>query len=175
MMGRAEGVHMLRKKRGPEPKDQGPPTVPEPVSAEEKTIIGEKVSIDGSIRGKEDLIIDGSVKGRIELQKCRLTVGAKGQVEAEIQAENVTIMGRLQGNIRATGKVVITKEAEFMGEIRSKGITVEDGAYLKAVIEMEREPEEKAIPAVKSASKTALQVPSESESPSVASQGKKGK
>ena len=33
------------------------------VSIGEKTIIGEKISIEGSIQGKGDLVIDGSVKG----------------------------------------------------------------------------------------------------------------
>ena len=60
--------------------------------------------------------------------------------------ENVTISGRLMGNIQARGKVVITRDADFNGEIKAKNISVEDGAYLKAVIELEREPEKKAAP-----------------------------
>lgn len=114
-----------------------------PVSMGEKTILGEHISIEGSILGKEDLLIEGSVKGSIKLDECHLTVGTKGQVEGEIQAENVTISGRLMGNIKARGKVEITKEANFNGEIRAKNISVEDGAYLKAVIELEREPQKK--------------------------------
>ena len=117
-----------------------------PVSMVEKTIIGEHISIEGSILGKEDLLIEGSVKGSVKLDECHLTVGTKGQVEGEIQAENVTISGRLMGNIKARGKVEITKEADFNGEIKAKNISVEDGAYLKAVIELEREPEKKAAP-----------------------------
>jgi cytoskeletal protein CcmA (bactofilin family) len=42
--------------------------------------------------------------------------------------------------------VEITKEADFNGEIKAKSISVEDGAYLKAVIELEREPTQKAVP-----------------------------
>ena len=117
-----------------------------PVSMVEKTIIGEHISIEGSILGKEDLLIEGSVKGSVKLDECHLTVGTKGQVEGEIQAENVTISGRLMGNIQARGKVVITRDADFNGEIKAKHISVEDGAYLKAVIELEREPQKKAAP-----------------------------
>jgi cytoskeletal protein CcmA (bactofilin family) len=77
-----------------------------------------------------------------------LTVGKKGRIEAEVHAANVTISGALVGNINATGKVEITKEADFNGEIKAKSISVEDGAYLKAVIELEREPMKKgALPA----------------------------
>jgi cytoskeletal protein CcmA (bactofilin family) len=75
-----------------------------------------------------------------------LTVGSKGQVEAEVHAANVTISGKLEGNISATGRVEITKAADFNGEIKAKSISVEDGAYLKAVIELERETTQKAVP-----------------------------
>jgi cytoskeletal protein CcmA (bactofilin family) len=124
---------------------------PSPIQApmEGKTIIGEQIIIDGAIRGKEDLLIEGSVKGRIEVEANHLTVGPKGQVEGEIQAANVTISGRLVGNITAAEKVKITKEADFNGEITAKSISVEDGAFLKAVIELKREPPKKPVSVVK--------------------------
>ena len=122
---------------------------------EGKTIIGEQIIIDGTIRGKEDLLIEGSVKGRIEVETNHLTVGSKGQVEAEIQAANVTISGRLVGNINAAEKVKITKDADFNGEITAKSISVEDGAYLKAVIELKREPHKKPVSVVKPEEKSA--------------------
>ena len=109
----------------------------------DKTVIGEHITIEGDIRGREDLVIQGSVKGSIALQGNHLTVGPKGQVEAEIDADNVTISGKLTGNIKAKGKVEITKEADFTGEIKARQISVQDGAYLKAVIELEREGERK--------------------------------
>jgi cytoskeletal protein CcmA (bactofilin family) len=118
-------------------------------SVEETTIIGERISIEGNIQGEGDLIIDGTVKGGIGLNKHHLTVGSKGRVEADIHAENVTISGRMTGNIKAGCKVEITKEADFNGEIRAKRISVEDGAYLKAVIELERERREKKVPVEK--------------------------
>ncbi|HBF43813.1 MAG TPA: hypothetical protein DDW42_09365 [Desulfobacteraceae bacterium] len=127
--------------------DTSPPSVMD--SMEEKTIIGENISIMGDVQGEEDLLIEGSVKGKINLEKHHLTVGSKGQVEAEIQAENVTISGRLVGNINAMGKVEIMKEADFNGEIKAKRISVEDGAYLKAVIELERGPQKKTEPAIR--------------------------
>jgi cytoskeletal protein CcmA (bactofilin family) len=116
------------------------------VTMVDRTIIGDQIYIEGTIRGEEDLLIEGSVKGSIEMKAHHLTVGSKGQVEAEVHAANVTISGKLEGNISATGRVEITKEADFNGEIKAKSISVEDGAYLKAVIELEREPTQKAVP-----------------------------
>jgi len=95
-----------------------------------------------------------------------VTVGSSGQVEAEIHADSVTISGHLIGNIHAHGKVEITKEADFSGEIKAKRISVEDGAYLKAVIELERDEKKHGAEPVGKASplseKPAVNVPLES-------------
>ena len=125
-------------------------------SAGEKTIIGEQISIEGTICGKENLLIEGSMKGKIELAEHQVIVGSKGQVEAEILAKDVTISGRMTGNIQALGKVEITRAAEFNGEVKAKRISVEDGAYIKAVIELDRDDKKKSS----SAGKPDLQVAS---------------
>jgi cytoskeletal protein CcmA (bactofilin family) len=109
-----------------------------PGSGDDKTVIGQQISIEGSIHGKENLLIEGSMKGKIELAEHQVIVGSKGQVEAEIHAKDVTISGRMTGNIQALGKVEITRAAEFNGEVKARRISVEDGAYIKAVIELER-------------------------------------
>ena len=111
---------------------------PDPTAPAQKTIIGEDISIKGSIHGKGNLVIQGSIEGNIDLDRHHLTIGPNGNVKAEVNAENVTISGRLTGNINAQGKVEITKTALFTGEIKAKRISVEDGAFLKAVIELER-------------------------------------
>jgi cytoskeletal protein CcmA (bactofilin family) len=138
---------MLKKYKKENPEPKVPVTPAAPVSSVEKTIIGDQIFIEGIIRGNEDLLIEGSVKGSIELKAHHLTVGPKGQVNAEVHAADVTIGGKLVGNINATGRVEITKAADFNGEIKAKSFSVEDGAYLKAVIELEREPMKKvALP-----------------------------
>ena len=104
-----------------------------------KTVIGQHIQINGDIKGSEDLVIDGSMKGKIQLEKNQLTVGNKGQVEGEVQAVNITIGGRLVGNVNSVGKVQITKTANFSGEIKARSISVEDGAYLKATIELKKD------------------------------------
>jgi cytoskeletal protein CcmA (bactofilin family) len=106
---------------------------------EGKTIIGEGISLTGDIQGMEDLVIEGVVKGRIELKKNYLILSLNGKIEGEIVAENVTILGRMTGSVRALGKLEIKKEAEFNGEIKAKEISVEDGTNIKAAIEIDGE------------------------------------
>ena len=116
----------------------------------EETVIGEKISIEGDIRGEEHLVIEGSMKGNVGMEKNNFTIGSKGRVEGEINAQNVKVSGQMIGNIKTHGKVEITKDADFMGDIKAKNISVEDGAYFKGSIELEKEPHRKTALAAKS-------------------------
>lgn len=119
------------------------------ISDKEKTVIGERISIDGTIHAKEDLIIQGSLKGSMELDKHHVTIGNKGKVDADIQAEGITVSGTLHGNVTIHGKIEITKEANFTGQIKAKRVAIEDGAFINASIEMKREEDKKPKSAAK--------------------------
>ena len=121
-----------------------PPPLPTSTPSEEKTTIGVNISIEGQIKGEEHLVIEGALKGNVDLEKHNFTVGSNGRVDGEVRAQNVSISGQLQGTINALGKVEVTKEADFFGEIKAKSISVEDGAYFKGSIELDREPHRKS-------------------------------
>jgi cytoskeletal protein CcmA (bactofilin family) len=121
-----------------------PRPTPTPSPSEDKTTIGEHISIEGQIKGEEHLVIEGAMKGNVEMEKHNFTVGPNGRVDGEIRAQNVSISGQLNGTIHAMGKVEVTKEADFYGEIKAKSISVEDGAYFKGSIELDREPHRKS-------------------------------
>ena len=121
-----------------------PPPPSAPATVGEKTTIGENISIEGQIKGEEHLVIEGALKGKVELEKHNFTVGLNGRVDGEIRAQNVSISGRLKGTVKALGKVKVTKEADFLGDIKAKSIAVEDGAYFKGSIELDREPHRKS-------------------------------
>lgn len=122
-----------------------PPVPPRPAvqASEEKTIIGQHITIEGQIRGEEHLVIEGSMKGNVQMEKHNFKVGANGRVDGEVRAQNVSISGQLKGTVNAVGKVEVTKEADFYGDIKAKSISVEDGAYFKGSIELSREPHRK--------------------------------
>ena len=109
----------------------------------EKTVIGKDISIEGNIRGREHMLIDGSVKGNIEMETHDFTLGPAGKVEGEIHARNISISGQMKGNIKTPGKIEITKEADFQGDILAKSIAVENGAFFKGSVELISEPLEK--------------------------------
>ena len=110
-----------------------------PISGDMRTIIGEHMSIEGSICGEETLKVEGSVTGNIQLGRRDLTIGSRGRVRGEIRARNVSIRGELKGNVKALDRVEVKREADFHGEIKAKRISVEDGAYFKGIFELDRE------------------------------------
>ena len=138
-------------------EQKAPTPVLHPETNAGQTVVGENISIEGNIRGDEHLVIEGSMKGNVEMQKHNFTVGLKGRVEGEIIAQNVKVSGQMIGNIKTQGKVEITKEADFIGDIRTKSISVEDGAYFKGSIELDKEPHRKTALSGKSTTGTTTQ------------------
>lgn len=110
-----------------------------------KTVIGKDIYIEGNIRGREHMVIDGSVKGNIEMETHNFTLGPEGKVEGEIHASNIIISGQMKGNIKTQGKIEITKEADFQGDILAKSIAVENGAFFKGSVELITEPPQNAF------------------------------
>ena len=104
----------------------------------EKTVIGENIVVEGHFRGRQDLVVEGAVRGIVDIRPHDLEVGPRGWVEAEIRAQNVRIHGRLRGSVDALEKVIIARQADFFGNIKTRSISVEDGARFKGVIELER-------------------------------------
>lgn len=111
----------------------------------EETVIGEHISIEGTVLADEDIIIEGRMKGTIETKSHCITIGLKGHIEADVDAQDVIISGMMAGNIIARNKVQINKEADFTGLITAKRIAIEDGAFIKATIELEKEEPKKAL------------------------------
>ena len=68
-------------------------------------VIGKSVEIRGEVKGNEDLVVDGHVEGTITLSDSRLTVGPNANVQANVAARDVVVLGTLTGNITATGRV----------------------------------------------------------------------
>jgi cytoskeletal protein CcmA (bactofilin family) len=94
--------------------------------------------VKGQIHSREDLTIDGEVEGTVELTEHRLTVGPNGRVQAGIKAREIVVLGAVHGNVEATDKIDIRKDAKLIGDIKTARIVIEDGAYFKGSIDIVR-------------------------------------
>ncbi len=98
-------------------------------------VIGKGIVIKGELHGEEDLVIEGRVEGSIALKK-HLIVETTGVVMADVQTENITIKGEMNGNMVASDKVEITAEARVIGDIKAPRVVIDDGARYRGNVEM---------------------------------------
>jgi len=113
------------------------PKVPD--AAGEMTLIGKSVVIKGEISCSEDLYIDGEVEGIIDPKGHRLTIGPNGRVKANVNACTVVVQGKLEGDIIASDRVDLRQSAIVMGNIATQRISIDEGAYLKVSINIQKD------------------------------------
>ena len=109
-----------------------------PTDSRGPAVIGKSVMIKGQIFSREDLTIDGEIDGSVELHEHRLTVGPNGKLQAGVKAREVVVLGTIHGNVEASDKIDIRKDAKLVGDIKTARIVIEDGAYFKGSIDIAR-------------------------------------
>jgi cytoskeletal protein CcmA (bactofilin family) len=100
--------------------------------------LGASLHVKGEISGHEDLLVDGSVEGLIQLEDRKLTVGASAKVSADVVAREVVVYGNVKGNLRARDRIEIKKDGSVVGDLTTARIMIEDGAYFKGSIEIDK-------------------------------------
>ena len=100
--------------------------------------LGASLHVKGEITGNEDLHIDGSVEGLVQLEDRKLTVGASAKLTADVVAREVVVYGTVKGNLRARDRIEIKKDGSVVGDLTTARIMIEDGAYFKGSIEIDR-------------------------------------
>jgi len=101
--------------------------------------IGKSVLVKGELSGSEDLYLDGEVEGSIELKGHSLTIGPHGRVKANVHARDVVVHGKVEGNVRGTERVELKKSAVLVGDIFTQRIVIEDGAFFKGGIDIQKD------------------------------------
>jgi cytoskeletal protein CcmA (bactofilin family) len=102
----------------------------------EQATIGRSVVIKGEVSGTESLYIDGRIEGTVNFADHRVTIGRNGSVAANINAREVVILGKVQGNIQCTDRLDIRSEGALTGDVVTQRISVEDGAVLKGSVQV---------------------------------------
>ena len=121
-------------------KDPAPPPrvemrsggTPPPAGA---TMIGTNVTVEGTITGTEPVVIEGTIRGKIDLS-ADLLVGTKARIEATVHARNVTVEGKVNGDISADDRVELVASANVEGNIKAPKIVVAEGAKFRGNVDM---------------------------------------
>jgi cytoskeletal protein CcmA (bactofilin family) len=103
------------------------------------THIGKSIVIKGEVSGSESVYLNGELEGSVELLDGSLTVGPDGRVRANLQARNIVVQGRVDGNLYGIERVELTKSAILVGDIYTPRITIEDGASLEGNVQIQKD------------------------------------
>ncbi len=98
--------------------------------------IGKSIAIRGDLTGNEDLVIEGTVEGKVELPDNQLTIGANGNVKAEIHAKTVVVIGRVAGNVHGSERVELQATGVVEGDVSAPRLIVSEGAVFNGAIKM---------------------------------------
>lgn len=103
------------------------------------TTIGKDVRIRGDLSGTEDIYVDGDVEGTISFPEAKFTVGPGGRVHANVTARDVIVMGRVNGHLRAAGRVELRQGAQVLGDITAARLSIEESAVIKGKVELSQQ------------------------------------
>ncbi len=153
------------------PEARAPQTTPPMATI--AAVIGAKIRFIGELVGEEDLLIQGYVEGTIDLRGNSLTVGKHGVVKANVLAKNVTIEGKVEGDVFGEERISVKSSSQVRGNLVAERVTLEEGAKFKGSIDMDMESrkEEFKLFNQKSALRTSAQSDRATNSPSTDSTG----
>jgi cytoskeletal protein CcmA (bactofilin family) len=108
-----------------------------PAPASTPTVFGQSMKIVGEVSSDEELYLDGDLDGKLYLRN-RLTIGPNSKVNANIKAQEIIVFGTIKGNVESESRVALRSGASIVGDIKTAGIVIEDGAYFKGGIDISR-------------------------------------
>jgi cytoskeletal protein CcmA (bactofilin family) len=98
--------------------------------------LGPTAKLKGEWVCAEDVIIQGKFQGKIDAGNHDIHIEKNATVKAEIQGKNITIRGNVTGNVVASGKIHIGKEAQITGDLSALQIAIQEGAKFKGSVKM---------------------------------------
>ena len=107
-----------------------------PEATSTHAVLGREVAVTGEIRSREPLTIEGEVEGTIDVTGHLLTVAATGKVRASVKAKEIDVRGSLEGNVEGADKIYIRAGARFLGDIRARGLVIEDGGFIRGDVDL---------------------------------------
>lgn len=93
-----------------------------------ETVIGPSVKVEGNFVGSGNVVIEGAFSGSLKTSHD-LRVGSEARVKADVEAANAYVAGEIRGNLKVAGRTELTASAKVHGNIETKVLSVEAGAF----------------------------------------------
>ena len=101
-------------------------------NANNSLIIGEGVTITGTIKASKDVTIQGTIDGDIECNS--VTINKSGNVKGKIKTETMTVEGKAEGEMNVNAVLNIKSEGHVNGKVFYGEIQIDEGGKLSGEI-----------------------------------------
>jgi cytoskeletal protein CcmA (bactofilin family) len=98
-------------------------------------IIGKAAVIRGEVRAAGDLTLEGRVEGSIWCEEGALTVAPSAEIVGEIIARDITVFGRVVGQMVGTEVVDVRPQASVEARVIARRFILQEGATFKGRVE----------------------------------------
>jgi cytoskeletal protein CcmA (bactofilin family) len=105
--------------------------------AREFNVIGEKSEFTGKMNSNFETYLYGSFNGELNILNNDLNLERNALLVGKINAQNVYVWGKIEGDIIASGKVVLYPTANLVGSIKAATLVVHPGAQISATNEID--------------------------------------
>lgn len=95
------------------------------------TIIGKETTLETSVlKSKNSVQINGKFYGDMEVE-ASVVVGESGYIKGNIVADFLLVAGQIEGNVKITGQMHLTKTAKINGNVSTASIIIDEGARIE--------------------------------------------
>jgi cytoskeletal protein CcmA (bactofilin family) len=107
------------------------------------TVLSEDIEFEGELVFHDPLLIKGSFSGEIR-SSGDLFINESASVDAKIEAQTVSVQGRVTGDVQAHTRLELFETARITGNIRTPDLFVQSGCLINGTCRMgpEMGPEE---------------------------------
>jgi len=99
------------------------------------SIRGGTLVIKGEVRTSTDLVVEGRIEGSIHGDGLAVTIGPGATVVGDVLARDITVSGRVEGQLVASEVIDIRAEADVSGRLISDRLIINDGARVNGHVE----------------------------------------
>ena len=97
--------------------------------------LGSDAEVTGKLSFSTPTRIEGKLKGELR-STSTLVVGKEGVVHANVQADELIVLGEVRGDVVASSRIEVHAGGRIVGDVRTPGLVVKEGAVLEGGVKM---------------------------------------
>ncbi|NLJ78925.1 MAG: polymer-forming cytoskeletal protein [Tissierellia bacterium] len=99
------------------------------------SLIGENMTVVGTIKGNGNIRVDGTIEGDIAYDGD-ISLGEQGKISGDISCNNLTVAGSIDGNIEVKDSLILLSSGVIMGDMEVKSLVIHEDARFEGNCKM---------------------------------------